>query len=203
MGKCCLAGLDSARSNATRHERGRRESSVWELVFAIRHSEFIRGKIVEEFLTVGWDLFRNKHLEELLLPLGTELARSYSQDGRKEEAIELLDKIANGREPFNCQSLLTEWSRWPTVTMRPVLKLLSKLTGNKEVWIEALHEDICLAEIKGKEIRVYPGGGMWVLESGRLFDEERAIVGLEFSGQIPFAKGTLRIGHLSMAITSR
>ena len=29
----------------------------WELVFAIRHREFIRREIVEEFLTVGWNLF--------------------------------------------------------------------------------------------------------------------------------------------------
>ncbi len=90
------------------------------------------------------------------------------------------------------------------MTIRPVLKLLSKLTDNEEIWIEALHEDICLAEIKGREIQVFPGGGIWVLESGRLFDDEgRATVRLEFSGRIPFAKGILRIGHLSMAITSR
>lgn len=88
--------------------------------------------------------------------------------------------------------------------MRPVLKLLSKLTGNEEDWIVALHKGICLAEIKGRELRVFPGGNMWVIESGRLFDDDgRAIVGLQFPGRIPFAKGTLRIGHLSMAITSR
>ncbi len=69
--------------------------------------------------------------------------------------------------------------------------MLSKLTGNDEVWIEALHDDICLAEIKGREMRVFPGGGIWILESGRLFDDEgRAIVGLEFPGRI-FLPGAL------------
>lgn len=44
-------------------------------------------------------------------------------------------------------------------------KLLSKLTDNKEVWVEALHDDICLAEIKGRGIRVFPGDNMWVMDS--------------------------------------
>ncbi len=45
--------------------------------------------------------FQGVHLEELLLPLGRELARSYYLDERKEKAVGLLDKIAYGREPFN------------------------------------------------------------------------------------------------------
>jgi len=130
--------------------------------------------------------------------LGTELARSYDLDHRKEEAIQLLDKIANGREPFDHQSPLIEseggehrGQRWPRVIARPVLKQLSKLTGNEEVRIAGLDEDICLAEIKGRGLRVFPGGGMEVLEPGRAFDQGRAVAGLVFPGRIPFAKGSL------------
>ena len=157
--------------------------------------------------------FQGVHLEELLLPLGRELARSYYLDHRKEEAIELLDKIANGKKPFDRQSPLIESEggrhregsrqHWPRVTVQPILALLCKLTGNEQVQIVRLDEDICLAEIQGKDLRVFSIGGMEVLRSGTLFDEGRALVGLVFPGQIPFAKGTIRmtLGSLLVKVT--
>ncbi|KAL2015067.1 hypothetical protein VTK56DRAFT_6411 [Thermocarpiscus australiensis] len=127
----------------------------WELVFAIRHPNFVEREIVEKLYTIGWEWFRGIDLEELLLPLGRELARSYCLDKRKEEAVKLLDKIAYGREPFDSRPIISEEEmhpdseslpigniddiyraksrqRWPRVTLLPVFDLLSELTNRMD-----------------------------------------------------------------------
>ena len=74
----------------------------WELVFATRHA-FIRREIVEDVFIMGWELFRTRNLEELLLPLGRALAWSYWQEGEAEmeaktEMVDAMVEVASEDE---------------------------------------------------------------------------------------------------------
>ena len=152
----------------------------WELVFAIRQ-DFVARDIAQELFTVGWQLFRDRGLEELLLPLGRALAWSYCLDGpegsagREEEAVALLTKLAHGDAPFDHKPQPASKGAifrrdfkqpWPKVTLWPVLALLESLTGlsldlidrNTRVnfWRTRLCEKICVVEIENKTVRVFP-----------------------------------------------
>lgn len=75
-------------------------SLFWELIFAIQHT-FISRDDTEQLFTIGWRVFRQIQLEELLLPLARELARSYIRVDRKKDAIKLLQKLIRGIKPFD------------------------------------------------------------------------------------------------------
>jgi hypothetical protein len=71
----------------------------WELVFAVRH-DFVKREHVLELFIIGWQIYQNRQLEELLIPVGVSPAWTYCLDGREKDAITLLKKIWDGREPF-------------------------------------------------------------------------------------------------------
>ncbi|KAJ2903307.1 hypothetical protein MKZ38_010124 [Zalerion maritima] len=154
----------------------------WELVFAIRH-DFMKREIVEELFTVGWQVFQQRDLEELLIPLGRALAWSYCLDGRDGDAVDLLTRIWHGRGPFHHtraiklhhstlramkfhHNLLGEDFKrmWPKATLIPVFELLKELDGPPdfandvefEVFRTGLNEDIYVAGIKDGTLRLLP-----------------------------------------------
>ena len=150
----------------------------WELVFAVRH-DFVKRDSAERIFILGWQVFRQRCAEELLIPVGRALAWSLCLDNRDQHAINLLEKIAHSDAPFDhrfrgikfhSQMSYHDFQRmWPKITLLPMFRLLADLKRKPNIFpsqglnfndeeLQALElgrqENICLAEIGENGIRV-------------------------------------------------
>jgi hypothetical protein len=192
----------------------------WELVFAIRH-DFVEGDLAQIIFRRRLAGLSGKAPRELLLPLGRALAWSYCLDGpegsagREEDAVALLKGIVRGDRPFHHRP----WPElrhgmvrkkfemiWPKVILAPVMGLLEELTGSaselmddeqRYIWKIGLGEEMCVAEVQTRTVRVYPMEEtafytLRRLRHGIQFDCRRALIGLVYPGRLPFGSSPVQ-----------
>ena len=212
-----LAIFQQQYDEAKQYEIGR---LFWELVFAIRHPNAFKRETVEELFIIGWEHVRGIHLEELLLPLGRELASSYHKGGLTKEAVGLLRKIGYGHAPFDRSPPIDFGAeeadhnydqRWPRMTLLPILELLTILSKEEHLCALRSHGSewsvpdtfpLSLAEIEGGEPRVFfsvlPGvrSMSGLLRTGIVFDGGRAYLGIVSSGRIPVTDDRVKVWSL-------
>lgn len=82
----------------------------------------VRRDVVCHIFEIGWEIFKQKHQEELLIPFGRALAWSYVLDDRRSDAVCLLQLIQNGEPPFG-------WSMRSSsqLPLQPIRDLLEHL----------------------------------------------------------------------------
>lgn len=124
----------------------------WELKFAIRY-DFMAREVVQQLLELAWNLFRERHLEELLIHLVAGLAWTFCIDECESDAVALLKKVWNREHPFSSslKQKGTVWNRQQASiskiglpTLVPIGALLAELTNGDEkasvlLDIERLH----------------------------------------------------------------
>lgn len=86
--------------------------------------DIVQRDVVRYVFETGWELFRQKNQEELLIPFGRALAWSYVLDDRQADAVCLLQLILEGKPPFG-------WSRREISLppIQPIRQLLEQLVS--------------------------------------------------------------------------
>lgn len=101
----------------SRYARLKTDRVIYEVLTQLKHiiqRKIIHRDVVRSIFEAGWKLFREKHREELLIPFGGALARSFVLDDRESDAIRLLQLIQKGGPPFGWST--GTLSRWSTST---------------------------------------------------------------------------------------
>jgi hypothetical protein len=114
---------------------------IWQVIFTI-HQRWIPRDSALKIFRHGWDLIANEGLEELLVPIGMELALSLKCQGRQEDAIALLKDIEHGMPAFRSSR---KYYCFLPGTLLPLRVLLSQLKGESFVNMIDLPIDIQLA----------------------------------------------------------
>ncbi|KAJ3570092.1 hypothetical protein NPX13_g5848 [Xylaria arbuscula] len=144
-----------------------------ELVFAIRH-DFVSRDVVKELFTYAWGVFRTRHVEDLLLPLGRALALTYRRD-RRTEAVHLLRELA-------ILSLLRKWEeaeasdydRWSVPEDRRIFDVQQYIELKAG---DGIYTPFVLARIQGTSFRAIGGDALTViLENGMYFDAVNRLI---------------------------
>ena len=180
--------IESIFSRYTRLETDR---VIYEVLIQLKHiiqRNIIHRDVVRSIFEAGWKLFREKHREELLIPFGGALARSFVLNDRESDAIHLLRLIQKGVPPFGWST--GTLSRWSTSTpsqlpIQPIGELLKQLLaeensdGTKHVYPDL---DLPLVEIKRKSkqsashIKLNDNERTTLLRDGILFRDQSIVV---------------------------
>lgn len=76
---------------------------IQQLISAI-NNRYIRRDFVLHIFKNAWEFLLNEKLEELLIPLGKDLATSLASENRRQDAISLLQQITRRKSPFKLSS---------------------------------------------------------------------------------------------------
>jgi hypothetical protein len=134
-----------------------------------------------------WKLFAEKEHEQLLIPFGIALARSYTADGRKSDAIRLLQNIRDQEESFSLEQ--DTWSGHPT-TLLPVKMLLGQLNPDDS------HLPTTAKQFQEVPIaKICPGEIEWNVPRSQLSEFQRTQL---LTNGILFEKGFMMIKFSSM-----
>lgn len=76
---------------------------IQQVISAI-NNRYIRRDFVLHFFKNAWDFLFKEGLEELLIPLGKDLARSLELENRQQDAISLLQQMIDKQSPFKLSS---------------------------------------------------------------------------------------------------
>lgn len=113
---------------------------IQQLIFAIK-KKCIRREIVLQMFKNAWAFLVGKGLEELLIPVGIELARTVGLNDHRQNAIEFLQQIALGQPPFRLSAVRTfkgvrhqreEYGRLPPPTFSPLESILFDIHQSTE-----------------------------------------------------------------------
>ena len=114
----------------------------------IIRQDIVHRDIVRHIFETGWEIFRQRHQEELLIPFGRALAWSYVLNERQADAICLLQTIQKGEPPFEWSTRTS--SQLPTQPISELLdQLVSEEKGVDRMYINS-DLDHPLVEIHGK-----------------------------------------------------
>jgi hypothetical protein len=109
--------------------------------------DIVHRDIVRHIFETGWEMFRQRHQEELLIPFGKALAWSYVLNERRADAICLLQLIQKGEPPFGWSTRTS--SQQPIQPIRELLdQLVSEENGVDRMYISS-DLDHPLVEING------------------------------------------------------
>ncbi|KAJ6026388.1 uncharacterized protein N7446_005011 [Penicillium canescens] len=87
--------------------------------------DIVHRDVVRHVFETGWEVFRQRHQEELLIPFGRAIAWSYVLNNRQADAVCLLQLIQKGEPPFG-------WSeKFAQPPIQPIRELLGQLVSEE------------------------------------------------------------------------
>lgn len=110
----------------------------------------VRSDFVCHIFEIGWGIFKQKY-QELLIPFGRALAWSYVLDGRRGDAVCLLQLIQNGEPPFGWS--MRSLSQLPLQPIRDLLEHLDSEGNGVDGTYVSSNLEYPLAEFKRKPKR--------------------------------------------------
>jgi hypothetical protein len=144
--------IESAFAKYTRLKANRGTYKVLTELGLIIRRDMVHRHVVQHIFETGWELFRKRDQEELLIPFGRGLAWSYVLDNRRPDAINLLRRIQKGEPPFKRSTRMQ--SQPPIQPIRELLEqLVSEESGSDRKHISS-DLDHPLVEIKSKSIQI-------------------------------------------------
>lgn len=110
--------------------------------------DIVHRNVVRHVFETGWEFFRKRHQEELLIPFGRALAWSYVLNNRQTDAVHLLRLIQEGGSPFRWSTRIL--SQQPIQPIRELLEELVPEENSVDRKHISLDLDYPLVEIKRK-----------------------------------------------------
>lgn len=167
--------LKIIRSTILRIHNLKFERKIYRLLRILEYvvkQNIVQRDIALAVLQDGWKLFASKEREQLLIPFGKALAWTYASNGRKSDAICLLQKTWDQGKPFHFKEPVHTWSERP-LTLLPVKQLLDELhpicrnSSPSTMVSREFRENVPIAEIQPRNVK-------WNVPMSRLNEYQRA-----------------------------
>lgn len=161
---------------------------IQQLISAI-NNRYIRRDFVLHLFKNAWEFLFYEKLEELLIPLGKDLARSLELENRRQDAISLLQQIIRRQSPFKLSSTKIFYGPHPPreyvrrlLTFAPLKSLLLRF-GDPEIPEEAVPLAKRYIDKEQKQLRHLPVA--LITSDGMLFFHDDEMLSLQSIIYIP------------------